>query len=104
MDIVHWLRNEVQMVFLRGEPNRLHEAADEIERLRLALGAIISAYDHAWDAEDAVMRCRKIMADGQKPWEEIERLRGILLQIKQLSNQGEIRKTAHQTILQKDSE
>lgn len=66
MDIVERLRRE--------EDALDNEAADEIEQLQLALGAMISAYDHAWEVGDAVVRCRKIMADGQKPWDEIERL------------------------------
>jgi hypothetical protein len=54
------------------------EAWREIEQLQLALGAMVSAYDYDWEVGDAVVRCRKIMADGQKPWDEIERLNAII--------------------------
>lgn len=67
------------------------EAAYEIEQLRkdlntkkLAIGALVHAYDNEWKVGDAMVRARKIMADGYDPWVEIERLRGALRTIDSL--------------------
>ena len=75
MDIVERLRKESYWA-LSGE------AADEIERLRkdldtrkLAIGALVHAYDNEWKVGDAMVRARKIMADGYDPWVEIEQLK-----------------------------
>jgi len=58
------------------------DAANEIERLRkdldtkkLAIGALVHAYDNEWKVGDAMVRARKIMADGYDPWVEIEQLK-----------------------------
>lgn len=48
---------------------------EENEKLRRGLGALISAYDHAWEVNDAIIRTRKIVADDMKPWEENQELR-----------------------------
>lgn len=94
-DIVEWLRGKPMVVNENGYTGisvvggtLLNKAADEIEQLRkdlntkkLAIGALVHAYDNEWKVGDAMVRARKIMADGYDPWVEIERLREALQQI-----------------------
>lgn len=79
-DIVERLRNDDVVWGVR--PSLAFEAADEIEQLRkdldtrkLAIGALVHAYDNEWKVGDAMVRARKIMADGYDPWVEIEQLK-----------------------------
>lgn len=74
MDIVDQLKASA-IEGLHQAEDLLMPAAAEIEKLQLALGAMLSAYDHEWEVGDAVVRCRKIVSDGQKPWDEIETLK-----------------------------
>lgn len=72
----NWFESDLLVADLMDQAaDDIDERDAEIERLQLALGAMLSAYDHEWEVGDAIVRCRKIMADGQKPWEEIETLK-----------------------------
>jgi hypothetical protein len=68
IDIVQWLRNEVKMVFLQGEPNRLHEAADEIERLREDKAVLLETCDMWREKHWKLREALKKIADMSDEW------------------------------------
>ena len=74
MDIIERLRKRAGSL-MPPTMDELYEAADEIEKLRLAVGGLVHAYDNEWKVNDAVKQARQVMADGYNPWVEVERLR-----------------------------
>ena len=60
---------------LKNKDVEIEQLRKDLDTRKLAIGALVHAYDNEWKVGDAMVRARKIMADGYDPWVEIEQLK-----------------------------